>query len=203
MCKVGAKILPTNEAMAQALQNEEVGICIMWKARAVQWQKAGAKAERSRRKKEFRHISGSSSQERTEQGRRAFLAERDAPAVGAGGLRRGHGYNGSVTNARFRPIRKRIGFTRRAQAPHRSPITAISRQRRRAQGVVGQVVQRLTFLGPGRISILGVTDPCAPGGAGVTAAAMIAPASIVATIGTSRRSRSCSAIASINSRRRR
>ena len=31
--------------MAQALQNEEVGICIMWKARAVQWQKAGAKVE--------------------------------------------------------------------------------------------------------------------------------------------------------------
>ncbi len=43
--KAGARILPTNEAMAQALQNEEVGICIMWKARAVQWQKAGAKVE--------------------------------------------------------------------------------------------------------------------------------------------------------------
>jgi len=43
--KAGARILPTNEAMAQALQNEEVGICIMWKARAVQWQKAGAKVD--------------------------------------------------------------------------------------------------------------------------------------------------------------
>ena len=43
--KAGAKILPTNEAMAQALINEDVGICIMWKARAVQWQKAGAKVE--------------------------------------------------------------------------------------------------------------------------------------------------------------
>src|SRR5947208_13861020 len=43
--KAGAKILPTNEAMAQALQNEAVGICIMWKARAVQWQKASAQVE--------------------------------------------------------------------------------------------------------------------------------------------------------------
>src|SRR5215469_16594376 len=38
--KAGAKIFPTNEAMAQALISEEVGLCIMWKARAVQWQNA-------------------------------------------------------------------------------------------------------------------------------------------------------------------
>src|SRR6266436_524797 len=40
--KLGVKIVPTNEAMAQALKTEEIWICIMWKARGVQWQNAGA-----------------------------------------------------------------------------------------------------------------------------------------------------------------
>jgi len=39
--KMGAKIYPTNEAMAQALKTEEVWMCIMWKARGVMWQNAG------------------------------------------------------------------------------------------------------------------------------------------------------------------
>ena len=39
--KMGVKIVPTNEAMAQALKSEEVWMCIMWKARGVQWQNAG------------------------------------------------------------------------------------------------------------------------------------------------------------------
>jgi putative spermidine/putrescine transport system substrate-binding protein len=39
--KAGVKIYPTNEAMAQALKTEECGLCWMWKARSVQWQKAG------------------------------------------------------------------------------------------------------------------------------------------------------------------
>src|SRR5262249_8924893 len=43
--KAGARIYPTNEALAQALKNEEIGICIMWKARAVQWQNAGISVE--------------------------------------------------------------------------------------------------------------------------------------------------------------
>ena len=37
----GVKVYPTNEALAQALKTEEIGMCIMWKARAVQWQNAG------------------------------------------------------------------------------------------------------------------------------------------------------------------
>ena len=40
--KLKPRIYPSNEALAQALQTEEVGLCIMWKARAVQWQNAGA-----------------------------------------------------------------------------------------------------------------------------------------------------------------
>jgi putative spermidine/putrescine transport system substrate-binding protein len=39
--KIGVKIYPTNEALAQALKTEEIGLCVMWKARAVQWQNAG------------------------------------------------------------------------------------------------------------------------------------------------------------------
>jgi putative spermidine/putrescine transport system substrate-binding protein len=37
----GARIYPTNEAFAQGLKTEEIGIGLMWKARAVQWQNAG------------------------------------------------------------------------------------------------------------------------------------------------------------------
>ncbi len=39
--KAGARIYPTNEAFAQGLANGEIDIGLMWKARTVQWQKAG------------------------------------------------------------------------------------------------------------------------------------------------------------------
>jgi putative spermidine/putrescine transport system substrate-binding protein len=39
--KGGVRIYPTNEAFAQALKTEEIGIGVMWKARVVQWQNAG------------------------------------------------------------------------------------------------------------------------------------------------------------------
>ncbi|WID95205.1 extracellular solute-binding protein [Bosea vestrisii] len=39
--KMGMKVYPTNEAMAQALQSGECWICFMWQARAVMWQNAG------------------------------------------------------------------------------------------------------------------------------------------------------------------
>ena len=41
----GVRIYPTNEAMAQALKTEEVGMCIMWRARGVQWRNAGIPVE--------------------------------------------------------------------------------------------------------------------------------------------------------------
>jgi putative spermidine/putrescine transport system substrate-binding protein len=43
--KMGVKMYPTNEAMAQALKTEECGMCIMWKARGVMWQNAGVPVE--------------------------------------------------------------------------------------------------------------------------------------------------------------
>ena len=39
--KIGCKVVPTNEAMAQALKTEDIWMCIMWKARGVMWQNAG------------------------------------------------------------------------------------------------------------------------------------------------------------------
>jgi putative spermidine/putrescine transport system substrate-binding protein len=39
--KLGVRVLPTNEAMAQALQSGEVWMVPMWRARAIQWQNAG------------------------------------------------------------------------------------------------------------------------------------------------------------------
>lgn len=43
--RAGVKVYPTNEAMAQALKTEEVGLCIMWRARGVQWRNAGIPVE--------------------------------------------------------------------------------------------------------------------------------------------------------------
>src|SRR5260370_26238660 len=43
--KAGARIYPSNEALAQALKTEEIALCIMWKARAVQWQNTGINIE--------------------------------------------------------------------------------------------------------------------------------------------------------------
>jgi putative spermidine/putrescine transport system substrate-binding protein len=43
--KLDVKIVPTNEAMAQALKTEDIWMCIMWKARGVMWQNAGVPIE--------------------------------------------------------------------------------------------------------------------------------------------------------------
>lgn len=43
--KAGGRVYPTNEAFAQAMKNEEVGISAIWKARVVQWQNAGIPCE--------------------------------------------------------------------------------------------------------------------------------------------------------------
>lgn len=39
--KLGCKLYPSNEALAAALKTEEVWLTVMWRARAVQWAKAG------------------------------------------------------------------------------------------------------------------------------------------------------------------
>jgi len=111
--KAGAKILPTNEAMAQALQNEEVGICIMWKARAVQWQKAGAKVETVAPKEGVPlYISGFVIPKNApnKDGAHVWLNEMLEPSAQEA-FAEDMGYNASVTNAKVPPAtEKRIGF---------------------------------------------------------------------------------------------
>ena len=111
--KAGAKILPTNEAMAQALQTEEVGICIMWKARAVQWQKAGAKVETVAPKEGIPlYISGFVVPKNApnKDGALVWLNEMLQPSAQEA-FAEDMGYNASVTNAKISPeTERRIGF---------------------------------------------------------------------------------------------
>ena len=111
--KAGARILPTNEAMAQALQNEEVGICIMWKARAVQWQKAGAKVDTVAPKEGIPlYISGFVIPKNAQNKDAAhfWLNEMLEPSAQEA-FAEDMGYNGTVTNAKIPPeTEKRIGF---------------------------------------------------------------------------------------------
>lgn len=39
--EAGVKVLPSNEAVANAFKSEEIGVTLMWRARAYQWKKAG------------------------------------------------------------------------------------------------------------------------------------------------------------------
>ena len=91
--KAGVRIYPTNEAFAQALKNEEIGIGIMWKARVVQWQNAGISVESVAPAEGVpMYVSGFvDPEERAEQGRRLRLHERDAGEERAGELRDRHG----------------------------------------------------------------------------------------------------------------
>ena len=146
--KAGAKILPTNEAMAQALQNEEVGICIMWKARAVQWQKAGAKVETVAPKEGIPlYISGFVIPKNApnKDGAHVWLNEMLEPSAQEA-FAEDMGYNGtrhqredSARDGKAHRLQRR-----RAQAPDRPRLRLPREERRRAQGVVGQDVQGLS-----------------------------------------------------------
>jgi putative spermidine/putrescine transport system substrate-binding protein len=112
--KAGARIYPTNEALAQGLKNEEIGLCIMWKARAVQWQNAGIAVQTVAAKEGVPlFISG-------------FCMPRNAPNKAGGyaylnamlepaaqeGFAVDMGYNPTVKNAKVAAdLQQRIGFT--------------------------------------------------------------------------------------------
>jgi putative spermidine/putrescine transport system substrate-binding protein len=112
--KGGARIYPTNEAFAQALKNEEIGVGIMWKARTVQWQNAGinvlsvAPAEGVPM-----YVSGFMIPKNApnKEGGYAYLdamLEKSAQENFAIDM----GYNPTVTNAVVAPdLKQRIGFT--------------------------------------------------------------------------------------------
>lgn len=110
----GARIYPTNEAFAQALKTEEIGIGIMWKARAVQWQNAGIPVESAAPSEGVPlYISGFAIPKNApnKDGAYAYMnAMLDKQAQEAFAV--DMGYNPTVTNATVAAdLKKRIGFT--------------------------------------------------------------------------------------------
>jgi putative spermidine/putrescine transport system substrate-binding protein len=117
--KAGVRIYPTNEAFAQALKNEEIGVGIMWKARVVQWQNAGISVEAVAPAEGVpMYVSG-------------FVIPKNAPNKAGGyaymdamleksaqeNFAIDMGYNPTVTNAVVAPdLQKRIGFTKEEEA---------------------------------------------------------------------------------------
>ncbi len=110
----GVKIYPSNEALAQALQTEEIGLCIMWKARAVQWQNAGIPVQAVAPKEGVVLFVSELAIPRNAQnkaGAYAYLNAALDPAPQAA-FAVDFGYNPTVTNAVVAPdLAARIGFT--------------------------------------------------------------------------------------------
>jgi putative spermidine/putrescine transport system substrate-binding protein len=112
--KLKPRFYPSNEALAQALQTEEVGLCIMWKARAVQWQNAGANILTVAPKEGLiAYVSGFTIPKNApnKEGAYAFLDAALEPSAQEG-FAVDMGYNPVVGNAKVEPqLKKRIGFT--------------------------------------------------------------------------------------------
>lgn len=112
--KAGARIYPSNEALAQALKTEEIVLCIMWKARAVQWQNAGINVETvAPREGVPMYVSGFVMPKNApnKAGAYAYLDAMMAPSAQEG-FAVDMGYNPTVTNAKVpADVQKRIGFT--------------------------------------------------------------------------------------------
>lgn len=112
--KAGARVYPSNEAFAQAMKTEEIGIGIMWKARAVQWQNAGIPIQTVAAKEGIpMYISGFVMPRNApnKPGAYAFLDAMLAPSAQKG-FAVDMGYNPTVTNADVpADVQKRIGFT--------------------------------------------------------------------------------------------
>jgi putative spermidine/putrescine transport system substrate-binding protein len=112
--KLKPRIYPSNEALAQALQTEEVGLCIMWKARAVQWQNAGANILTVGPKEGIiTYVSGFTIPRNApnRDGAYAFL-DAALEASAQEGFAVDMGYNPVVGNAKVAPdLKSRIGFT--------------------------------------------------------------------------------------------
>jgi putative spermidine/putrescine transport system substrate-binding protein len=112
--KAGARVYPTNEAFAQALKNEEIGLGIMWKARVVQWQNAGIPVESVAPTEGVPlYISGFAIAKNAPNKESAYaymnaMLEPQAQENFAIDM----GYNPTVNNAKVAPdLHKRIGFT--------------------------------------------------------------------------------------------
>src|SRR5205807_563339 len=113
-CKnAGMRIYPTNEAFAQGLKSEELGIGVMWKARVVQWQNAGISVTSiAPTEGALAYVSGFVIPKNSpnKDGAYAYLdamLEKSAQEAFAVDM----GYNPTVTNAMVAPdLNQRIGF---------------------------------------------------------------------------------------------
>jgi putative spermidine/putrescine transport system substrate-binding protein len=112
--KAGLRIYPTNEAFAQGLKSEEIGIGVMWKARVVQWQNAGISVQAiTPTEGTLAYVSGFVIPKNApnKDGGYAYLdamLEKSAQEAFAVDM----GYNPTVSNAVVAPdLNKRIGFT--------------------------------------------------------------------------------------------
>ena len=114
-CKnAGMRIYPTNEAFAQGLKSEELGIGVMWKARVVQWQNAGIPVTAvAPTEGTLAYVSGFVIPKNApnKEGGYAYLdAMLDKSAQEAFAV--DMGYNPTVSNAVVAPdLNQRIGFT--------------------------------------------------------------------------------------------
>jgi putative spermidine/putrescine transport system substrate-binding protein len=112
--KAGMRIYPTNEAFAQGLKSEELGIGVMWKARVVQWQNAGISVQAiTPSEGALAYVSGFVIPKNSpdKDGAYAYLdAMLDKSAQEAFAV--DMGYNPTVSNAVVAPdLNARIGFT--------------------------------------------------------------------------------------------
>jgi putative spermidine/putrescine transport system substrate-binding protein len=117
--KAGVRIYPTNEAFAQALKNEEIGVGIMWKARVIQWQNAGISVQSVAPAEGVpMYVSGFMIPKNApnKDGAYAYMdamLEKSAQENFAIDM----GYNPTVTNATVAPdLQQRIGFTKEEQS---------------------------------------------------------------------------------------
>jgi putative spermidine/putrescine transport system substrate-binding protein len=112
--KAGARIYPSNEALAQALKTEEIALCIMWKARAVQWQNAGINIETVAPTEGVPMYVSGFGMPKNAPNKAGAYAYLDAmmEASAQEGFAVDMGYNPTVTNAKVpADTQKRIGFT--------------------------------------------------------------------------------------------
>lgn len=116
--KAGARLYPTNEAFAQAMQTEEIGLGMMWKARGVQWQNAGIPLQMVAPSEGIPlYITGFLIQKNAPNKAGAYaymdaMLEPSAQSAFAIDM----GFNPTVTNATVAPeLQARIGFTAEEQ----------------------------------------------------------------------------------------
>jgi putative spermidine/putrescine transport system substrate-binding protein len=117
--RAGARLYPTNEAFAAAMQSQEIGLGLMWKARGVQWQNAGIPVQMVAPVEGVpMYVSGFSIAKNAPNKAGAYaymdaMLERSAQEAFAVDM----GFNPTVTNATVAPdLAARIGFNEAERA---------------------------------------------------------------------------------------